>query len=61
MPLSCSLPKNYLITTDNCIDDYYYLTSVDGLIAHSEDADYLFQLAWLIYRKQKKESALGGP
>ena len=54
MPLSCSLPKGFLITTANCDSSHFYLTGPSGeIIAHGEDADFLFALAWREHRKGK--------
>ena len=42
----CSLPKGFLISTDNGDEDYFYLTTPSGVvIASGEDADELFVLA----------------
>ena len=54
MPLSCSLPRGFLISTDNSDPDFYYLSSPSGeIIDKGEDVNALFELAWREYRKGK--------
>src|SRR5260221_6510674 len=58
MGLSCSLPRWYIICSDNGDPDYFYLSAPSGeVIASGEDADELFVLAWQDYRKSRKRNA----
>jgi hypothetical protein len=40
--VTATLPKGFLISTDNCDEDHYYLIGPDGIISHGEDVDDLF-------------------
>ena len=51
-----TLPQGYSIETSNSDPDHFYLISQDGLIAHGEDLDSLFLLAWREYRQGKGDA-----
>ena len=49
-----SLPKGYLISTDNGDDEYFYLTDPAGdVIDQGWDEGDLIALAWKLYREKK--------